>query len=123
LTKNKKSGKNLPVIVGGMTMQAVIKTGGKQYRVKPGDIIKVEKIEGNPGDSVEFNEVLMVTDSQKGNKLGLPLLKDYSVKGEILDHVKGEKITVFKFKRKKGYRRKKGHRQVYTSIRITEVNG
>ena len=104
-------------------MQAVIKTGGKQYRVKPGDIIKVEKIDGNPGDSVEFNEVLMVTDPQKENKLGLPLLKDYSVKGEILDHVKGEKITVFKFKRKKGYRRKKGHRQVYTSIRIKEVNG
>ncbi len=104
-------------------MQAVIKTGGKQFRVKEGDIINVEKIKGNPGDYVEFNQVLMVSDAEKGNKLGSPLVADSTVKGEILRHLKGEKITVFKFKRKKGYRRKKGHRQVYTSIRITEVNG
>jgi large subunit ribosomal protein L21 len=104
-------------------MQAVIKTGGKQYRVKEGDIINVEKIKGNPGDSVEFNQVLMVSDTEKGNKLGSPLVIDSAVKGQILGHLKGEKITVFKFKRKKGYRRKKGHRQVYTSVRITEVKG
>ncbi|MCI0453653.1 MAG: 50S ribosomal protein L21 [Candidatus Dadabacteria bacterium] len=104
-------------------MQAVIKTGGKQFRVKEGDIINVEKIKGNPGDYVEFNQVLMVSDAEKGNKLGSPLVADSTVKGEILRHLKGEKITVFKFKRKKGYRRKKGHRQIYTSIRITEVKG
>ncbi|HEY7535156.1 MAG TPA: 50S ribosomal protein L21 [Thermodesulfobacteriota bacterium] len=104
-------------------MQAVIKSGGKQYRVKEGDIIKVEKIGGNYGDSVEFNEILMISDKEKGNKFGSPLLTGSAVKGEIVGHVKGEKITVFKFKRKKGYRRKSGHRQVYTSIRITEVKG
>jgi large subunit ribosomal protein L21 len=104
-------------------MQAVIKTGGKQFRVKEGDIINVEKIKGNPGDYVEFNQVLMVSDAEKGSKLGSPLVADSTVKGEIVRHLKGEKITVFKFKRKKGYRRKKGHRQIYTSIRITEVKG
>ncbi len=102
-------------------MQAVIKTGGKQHRVKPGDIIKVEKLKGKPGDPVEFAEVLMVSDSDKGSKVGSPLVENAMVKGKILGHEKGEKIIVFKFKRKKGYRRKKGHRQVYTSVQITEI--
>jgi large subunit ribosomal protein L21 len=102
-------------------MQAVIKTGGKQHRVKPGDIIKVEKLEGKSGDPVEFGEVLMVSDSEKGSKVGAPLVENARVKGKILGHKKGEKIIVFKFKAKKGYRRKKGHRQVYTSVQITEI--
>ncbi len=102
-------------------MQAVIKTGGKQYRVKSGDIIRVEKLKGNSGDTVEFSEVLMVSDSEKGSKVGSPLVENARVKGKILGHEKGEKIIVFKFKRKKGYRRKKGHRQVYTSVEITDI--
>jgi large subunit ribosomal protein L21 len=102
-------------------MQAVIKTGGKQHRVKPGDIIKVEKLKGNSGDTVEFSEVLMVSDSEKRSKVGSPLVENARVKGKILGHEKGEKIIVFKFKRKKGYRRKKGHRQVYTSVEITDI--
>ncbi|MER3445894.1 MAG: 50S ribosomal protein L21 [Candidatus Dadabacteria bacterium] len=102
-------------------MQAVIKTGGKQHRVKPGDVIRVEKLKGNSGDTVEFGEVLMVSDSEKGSKVGSPLVENARVKGKILGHEKGEKIIVFKFKRKKGYRRKRGHRQVYTTVEITDI--
>ncbi len=102
-------------------MQAVIKTGGKQHRVKPGDVIRIEKLKGNSGDPVEFGEVLMVSNPEKGNKVGSPLVENARVKGKILGHEKGKKIIVFKFKRKKGYRRKKGHRQVYTSVEITDI--
>ncbi len=102
-------------------MQAIIKTGGKQYRVKPGDHIKVEKLKGDSGDQIEFGEVLMVSDSENGNKVGSPLVENVRVKGKILGHEKGKKIIIFKFRRKKGYRRKKGHRQVYTSVEITDV--
>ena len=70
---------------------------------------------------MEFGEVLMVSDSEKGNKIGSPLVENARVKGKILGHEKGKKIIVFKFKRKKGYRRKKGHRQIYTSVEITEI--
>jgi large subunit ribosomal protein L21 len=102
-------------------MQAVIKTGGKQHKVKPGDVIKVEKLKGNSGDPVEFGDVLMVSDSERGSKVGSPLVENARVKGKILSHEKGEKIIIFKFRRKKGYRRKKGHRQVYTSVEITDI--
>lgn len=102
-------------------MQAVIKTGGKQHMVKPGDVIRIEKLKGNSGDPVEFGEVLMVSDPEKGSKVGSPLVENARVKGKILGHEKGKKIIVFKFKRKKGYRRKKGHRQAYTSVEITDI--
>jgi large subunit ribosomal protein L21 len=102
-------------------MQAVIKTGGKQYTVRPGDIIRIEKLKGNPGDTVEFSEVLMISDPEKGTKVGSPLVENVKVKGKILGHKKGEKIIVFKFKRKKGYRRKRGHRQIYTSVEIMDI--
>ena len=102
-------------------MQAIVKTGGKQYRVKPGDLIKIEKLKGNSGDPVEFGEVLMVSDSEKGDRVGSPLVENARVKGKIIRHEKGKKIIIFKFRRKKGYRRKKGHRQVYTSVEITDI--
>jgi large subunit ribosomal protein L21 len=102
-------------------MQAVIRTGGKQYRVKPGDVINVEKINGNRGDTVEFSEVLMVSDDEGAVKMGSPLVDNAAVKGRIVRDEKGKKVIVFKFKRRKGYRRKKGHRQVYTRVEITDI--
>jgi len=105
-------------------MYAVIKAGGKQYRVSPGDVIEIEKIEANAGEMVEFSEVLMVGDSTKDYKdykIGAPLIEGARVRGEVLRQVKGEKIIVFKFKRRKGYRRKRGHRQKYTAVKIKEI--
>jgi large subunit ribosomal protein L21 len=101
-------------------MYAVIRTGGKQYRVSPGDIISVEKLPGNIGDTVSIDDVLMI-GSEKETKIGTPALKDASVTGVITDQTKGKKITVFKFKRRKGYRKKQGHRQRYTRIRIDKI--
>jgi large subunit ribosomal protein L21 len=102
-------------------MQAVIKTGGKQYRVKPGDVIKVERIPGSSGDAVEFSEVLMVSDKEGAVRVGSPLVASARVRGKILNEAKGKKLIIFKFKRRKGYRRKNGHRQVYTRVEITGI--
>jgi len=102
-------------------MEAVIRTGGKQYRVKPGDVIKVEKTTGNQGDTVEFSEVLMVSDNEGAVKVGSPLVNSALVRGKILRSEKGRKVIIFKFRRRKGYRRKKGHRQVYTRVEITDI--
>ena len=104
-------------------MLAVIKTGGKQYLVKPGDIIDIEKISGNAGDEVDFSDILMVSDGKGDVKVGTPIVENAQVKGTILDEKKGKKITVFKFKRRKGYRKKAGHRQKYTSIKIESIDG
>ncbi len=102
-------------------MQAIIKTGGKQYIVKPGDVVTVERLEGNSGDVVEFKEVLMVSDENGTVKVGSPFVDGASVRGRILKNEKGEKIIVFKFKRRKNYRRKRGHRQIYTHVEIQEI--
>lgn len=104
-------------------MQAIIKTGGKQYKVSPGQKVNVEKLTGNVGDKVEFDKVLFISDKDGKTKVGTPFVKDSRVTGKILGGVKGEKITVFKFRRRKGYRRKTGHRQKYTSVEITEIEG
>ena len=103
-------------------MLAVIKTGGKQYLVKPGDIIDIEKIAGEEGSEVEFSDVLMVSDGEGDVKVGTPVVKSAQVKGTILGEKKGTKITVFKFKRRKGYRKKIGHRQKYTSVKINSID-
>lgn len=103
-------------------MQAVIKTGGKQYIVKPGDVIDIEKIEGEKGDTVNFEEVLLVTDDDNSTQVGKPVVENAKVEGKILGQKKGDKIIVFKFKRRKGYRRKAGHRQKLTSVEITGIN-
>lgn len=102
-------------------MLAVIKTGGKQYLVKPGDIIDIEKIAGEEGSEVEFSDVLMVSDGEGDVKVGTPVVKSAQVKGTILGEKKGIKIIVFKFKRRKGYRKKMGHRQKFTSVKINSI--
>ena len=103
-------------------MHAVIKTGGKQYIVKPGDIIDIEKISGEPGVEVNFEEVLLVSADGEDVKVGSPLVESARVEGKIVRQKKGEKVVVFKFKRRKGYRKKAGHRQNLTSVEITGIS-
>lgn len=101
-------------------MYAVIKTGGKQYQVKEGDILKVEKLDVEAGTVFDFEEVLLV--SNEGDvKVGKPFVDGAKVSAEILEHGKNRKITVFKYKPKKGYARKQGHRQPYTRVRINSI--
>jgi large subunit ribosomal protein L21 len=100
-------------------MFAVIRTGGKQYRVAPNDVIEIEKIAGNPGDIVELAEVLLLGGDEP--KAGKPLISGALVAAEVVEQSRAEKIRVFKKKRRKGYRRTKGHRQLLTTVRITEI--
>jgi large subunit ribosomal protein L21 len=102
-------------------MQAVIKTGGKQYTVNPGDVFDVELLEGNPGDAIEFKEVLMVSNDKGEVQIGTPVVENAVVKAKIITEKKGKKIIVFKFKRRKDYRNKNGHRQRYTTVEITDI--
>mgnify|MGYP001613000063 CR=1 FL=1 len=103
-------------------MFAVIKTGGKQYRVKEGDVLKVEKISGEKGGMVEISEVLAIGEGEQ-IKLGSPTVKDAKVVAEIVSQGKGPKVTIFKKKRRKGYTKKQGHRQLFSSIKIKEIAG
>jgi large subunit ribosomal protein L21 len=100
-------------------MYAVIKTGGKQYRVSEGQLLRVEKLAGKKGDTIQFNEVLFVGGDSP--KIGQPIVKGASVAAEITAEGRGKKIVVFKFRRRKNYRRKAGHRQPYTELRITGI--
>lgn len=99
---------------------AIIKTGGKQYRVSEGDTIRVEKIQGEVGSSVELDEVLMLGGDDVS--VGTPLVSGAKVTAEIVAQDRAKKIIVFKMKRRKNYRRKQGHRQPYTELRITGVS-
>ena len=101
-------------------MYAVIETGGKQYRVAPGDTIAVEKLPGEPGSAVEFDHVLAVTKDE-GDVLAGTQTADAKVKATIKGHGRGNKVIVFKFKRKKQYRRTIGHRQDYTEIVVDDI--
>jgi large subunit ribosomal protein L21 len=101
------------------TMFAVIKTGGKQYRVSADDILEVEKIAGNPGDVVEFAEVLVLGGDSP--QLGTPTIAGAIVAGEVLEQGRGPKVIAFKKRRRKNSRRKRGHRQEFTRVRITEI--
>jgi large subunit ribosomal protein L21 len=101
-------------------MYAVIKTGGKQYRVEPGTTLRVEKLDGEKGKSVELTDVLLVADGDD-IKIGTPNLAGAKVTAEILGQERGEKLIVFKFRRRKQYRRKNGHRQAYTALKITDI--
>lgn len=103
-------------------MYAVIRTGGKQARVAPGDSIRVEKLEGTVGDPVELSEVLLVGNEGEP-RIGTPLVEGAKVVGTIMAQGRGPKITVFKMKRRKGYRRKRGHRQAYTEVRVEKIEG
>jgi large subunit ribosomal protein L21 len=99
---------------------AIIETGAKQYKVSEGQLLRVERIDGQKGDVVSINNVLMVADDQEV-KIGQPEISGASVKGVIVQQGKARKITVFRSKRRKGYRKKGGHRQLYTSLRIEEI--
>ncbi len=101
-------------------MYAVIQTGGKQYRVQPGDTLMVEKLDGSPGDAVEFDKVLLLSGDDSVS-VGKPLVDGAKVTGQIVEHGRGKKLIVFKFKRRKDYRRRRGHRQDYTTVTINEV--
>lgn len=105
------------------SMYAIIRTGGKQYRVHEGDILNVEKLDAHEGATVELNEVLAISDDDNNLRVGTPILEGAKVEAQVLKHGKGKKIIVFKYKPKKNYRRKYGHRQPYTQIRITKING
>lgn len=100
-------------------MYAVIKTGGKQYKVSEGDLLKVEKVEGAVGETVEIDQVLMVGGAEV--KLGTPLVPGAKVKAQIVAQEKDRKILVFKSKRRKGYRKKYGHRQPITRLKVAAI--
>lgn len=101
-------------------MFAVVKTGGKQYKVAQGDVVQVEKLEGAVGAKVQLGEVLMV-NAEGSAKIGTPFLKGAKIEAEIVSQERGDKIIVFKKKRRQNYRRKKQHRQDYTILRITAI--
>ncbi len=101
-------------------MYAVVRTGGKQYRVEPGTSFRVEKLDGAVGDNVELSEVLLVGE-QDSATIGTPLVEGAKVVGTITAQARGPKIVIFKMKRRKGYRRKAGHRQSYTEIRVDAI--
>ena len=102
-------------------MYAVVKTGGKEYRVSKGDLIRVEKLEGEVGDRVVLKDVLMV--SQEGQvQIGTPHLAAAVVTGEIVQEIKGKKVLIYKMKKRKNYRRFKGHRQTYTYLKINDIS-
>ena len=103
-------------------MYAVLRTGGKQYKVASGDLVDVERIAGEAGDIIEFPEVLSLVDEDEV-KVGTPLVEGALVKGEIMAQKRGAKILVFKSKRRKGYRKRRGHRQELTQLKITEISG
>ncbi|MGC9332856.1 MAG: 50S ribosomal protein L21 [Anaerolineae bacterium] len=101
-------------------MYAVVKTGGKQYRVSPGDTIDVEKLPYEVGDQVELDKILLVANGPEA-KIGQPLVDGAKVKATVTRQAKGPKVIVFKYRPSKRYRRKKGHRQHYTRLRIDEI--
>src|SRR5919106_6167789 len=102
-------------------MYAIIKTGGKQYRAEPGKTIRIPSLVGEPGAKVTFNEVVLGADGDRV-EVGVPTLNGASVTGEIVKHGRGDKIVVFKFKRRKNYARKQGHRQGFTEVRIKSIS-
>lgn len=102
-------------------MFAVLKTGGKEYRVSKGDVIRVEKLEGNVGDQITLKDVLMVS-GEGGVELGTPTLNNVVITAEIVREAKGKKVLTYKMKKRKNYRRMKGHRQTYTYLKVNEIN-
>jgi len=101
-------------------MYAIVDSGGKQYKVQEGEILRVEKLAGEVGDSVSFDRILMFSDGDNVN-VGTPLLEDVAVSGHIVEQGKAKKIIVFKYKKRKRYRRKQGHRQQFTAVKIDSI--
>jgi large subunit ribosomal protein L21 len=102
-------------------MYAIFRTGGKQFRAEPGATLRIPSIAGEPGETITFGEVLLGADGGDF-KVGAPLVDGAAITAEVVKHGKGEKITIFKHKRRKNYRRKLGHRQKYTEVRVSEIN-
>lgn len=102
-------------------MYAVIETGGKQYRVQEGDVITVEKLDVEAGEKITFDKVLLISDGET-IKVGAPFVTSCNVAGTVVEHGKGQKVIIFKYKAKKDYRKKQGHRQPYTMIKIEKVS-
>ncbi len=102
-------------------MYAIIKTGGKQFRVSEGDVIRVERLSSEEGEKVSFDEVLMVGGDGE-IKIGSPNIEGATVEGTVVKHGKAKKIIVFKYKAKKNYRKKQGHRQPFTQVKIEKIN-
>ncbi len=100
-------------------MYAIIATGGKQYRVSEGDVIYIEKIDAQVDSTVSFDVLLMGNDGDV--KIGMPVVEGVKVEGKVVGQIRGEKIVVYKYKSKKNYRRKQGHRQPYTKVEITKI--
>ena len=100
-------------------MSAIIATGGKQYRVSEGDVIYIEKIDAQVDSTVSFDVLLMGNDGDV--KIGTPVVEGVKVEGKVVGQIRGEKIVVYKYKSKKNYRRKQGHRQPYTKVEITKI--
>jgi len=103
-------------------MYAVIQTGGKQYRVQPGETVQVEKLDAEVGKTVEFNEVLLVADGEKV-RLGTPHVAGVKVVAEVVDQGRDSKILVYKYRRRKAWHKKQGHRQAFTALKVTEISG
>ncbi len=102
-------------------MYAIVETGGKQYRVKPGDTVAVERLTGEPGESLDLGRVLLVAGNGDEARVGSPGVEGAIVRAEVVEHIRGEKIIVFRYKSKVRYRRKTGHRQSLTRLRITDI--
>lgn len=103
-------------------MIAVIKTGGKQYKIKEGDLVKVERLDGDVGTKITFGHVLLLADDDGTNlSIGTPILEGKSINGTVVKQGRSKKITVVKFKRKVRYRRKQGHRQAFTTVKIGKI--
>ncbi len=102
-------------------MYAVVRTGGKQIRMQPGESVRVERLPGGVGDTIELDDVLLVGGEESALKIGTPSVEGAKVVGTITAQGRGPKITIFKMKRRKGYRRKYGHRQDYTEIRVDKI--
>lgn len=103
-------------------MYAVIHAGGKQYRVNSGEMLRVERIPASVGEAVSFDQVLAVGEGES-LRVGAPYVAGVAVKGTVIGHGRGDKVLVFKFRRRKGYRRSQGHRQSYTEVRIDDIVG
>ena len=116
-TKKSKATKEVPVYSG----YAIIRTGGKQYQVSAGSLVRVEKISGNVGDTVELKDVLAVIDGDDA-KIGQPIVEGAVVTATIVEQDKAKKVLVFKKKRRKGYRVKTGHRQMFTALKISDIS-
>lgn len=101
-------------------MYAVIKTGGKQYKVEEGQILRFEKLDGETGAEIKFNDVLLYSDGEKIT-LGAPVIQNAVVSANIIEQGKGKKVIVFKYKRRKAYKRMRGHRQLYTAVKINSI--